>query len=175
MLRQNQGNQSLQMQLLGQQVLLSEHLAEAKESITPKEEDKKKEEVERVSPPVLPGGINGHVMNTPTPANYRLHMLQQQALASEHQMQAMAAKQQMQQVLATEHQMQAIAAEQHMQAMAAEQQRQMLMAADQQQRQIQMAQMASMQSPYMSPQQTAFGMSPMTPMYSPYPNTVGYF
>ena len=75
-----------------------------------------------------------------------------------------AVKQQMQQVLGTEHQMQAMAAEQHMQAMAAEQQRQM-----------QMAQMASMQSPYMSPQQTAFGMSPMSPMYSPYPNTVGYF
>ena len=54
--------QSLQMQLLGQQVLLSEHLTEVKESITPKEEDKKKDEkVKRVSPPVLPGGINGHV------------------------------------------------------------------------------------------------------------------
>lgn len=146
MLRNNQGNQGLQTQLLGQQVLLSEHLTEAKESI------KSKDSQPSPSPTSLPGAMN-------TPSNYRLQMLQQQALAAEHQMQA-------------------IAAEQHMQMLAADQQRQMMLAAEQQRQMVLAAeqqrqmQMAGMQSPYMSPQRPAYGMSPM---YSPYANPVGYF
>lgn len=150
MLRANQGNQSLQTQLLGQQVLLSEHLTEAMESIKPMDPPTPKATQPSPSPPAanLPSVVS-------TPADYRMQMLQQRALAAEHQIHAIAAKQQMQ-------------------VLAAEQQRQMVMAAEQQ-RQMQM-QMAAMQSPFVSPQQSAFGgMNAMSPMYSPYSNPIGYY
>ena len=156
MLKENQGNQSLQTQLLGQQMLLFEHLTEAKESIDTKEKEDEKPKEKPKEKPASPSPT-GLTADTKTPANYQLQMIQQQALHAEHQMQA-------------------LAAEQHMQALAAEQQRQMLMAAEQQ-RMAQIAQMATMQTPFMSPQQSPYGhgMSPMSPMYNPYANSVGYF
>jgi hypothetical protein len=158
MLRTNQGNPSLQTQLLGQQVLLSEHLTEAMESIKPKEEPKK-----TPPPPTRP---SPPATGLPNPTDYRMHILQQRALAAEHQIHAIAAEQQMQ-VMAVEQQRQM--------AMAAEQQRQMAMAAEQQ-RQMQVA---AMQSPFASPQGSFGGMNAMSnamsPMYNPYSSPIGYY
>ena len=164
MLKENQGNQSLQTQLLGQQVLLFEHLTEAKESIKPpqKEEEEEEDKSSKKTPRHSASPPSKIVASTPT--DYRMQMLHQQALAAEHQMQAYAAEQQMQQVLAAEQQRQML--------MAAEQQRQMQL---EQQRQMQMA---AMQSSFMSPQPSPYGgaMNPMnSPLYSPYSNPVGFY
>ena len=78
-------------------MLLFEHLTEAKESIAPpaKEAEPPKKEVVEERKPTPPTEVSN------MPADYKMKMLQQQVLATEHQMQALAAEQQMQ-VMAAE-------------------------------------------------------------------------
>ncbi len=159
-LRHKQGDQNLQMQLLGQQLLLCEHLKEAQQVIA-----------SRSDLGLSPSGQNIQLQIIQQQQQAALAQQQQQALAQQQQ-QALA--QQQQQALAQQQQ-QALAQQQRQimfRQMQAEQQRQMMLAAEQQ-RQMQMGLMPS--TPFVSPQQP-FGMGGGLPqMQSPYAGTVGYF
>lgn len=135
-LKNTPGDQTLQMQLLGQQTLLIDHLKEITEE--------------------LAGGKKG-IVKSQSAEDLKLQQHHLQQALADHQRHLLL--------------------EQHRQ-LEAEQQRQLLMAAEHQ-RQMQMAQLSSVQSPsfYMSPRSPyGHGLTGLSPhVYSPYTATVGYY
>ena len=143
--KENPNALSLQMQLIGQQMLLCEHLRNASIAIT---------QGAQVTP--------SRLVQSQSAQNLKLQMLQQQQQAI--------AEQQRQIIL--EHHMQMEAEQQQQMLIAAEAQRQMILA--EQQRQMHLAQQ-QMQAQYAQQQQLqAVGMVGMQ-VYNPYTAAVGYF
>lgn len=151
-LKNTPDDQTLQMQLLGQQTLLIEHLKEIIEEL----EGGRKEIVKSKSSHSIKSSVGKDgQLDTQQHQLHHQHQLQQQM-----QLQALADQQRQQMLI------------EHHRQLEAEQQRQLMMA--EQQRQMQLAQLSSMQSPsvFMSPR-SPYGMAGMS--YSPYTGTVGYY
>ena len=166
-LKDKPGNQSLQMQLIGQQMLLCEHLKEVQMALNPQQ---------------LPS-LGLSLAQNPSAQKLQMIQQQQQILAEQQrqlyteQQRKLEAEQQYQLAVAAEQQYQlAVAAEQQRQ----EAQRQMMLV--EQQRQMQLSQLAQLQTQQQlqSPQQVLVHQQPFTgavgmQVYSPYTTAMGYY
>lgn len=142
------GNQSLQMQLLGQQMLLCEHLKETQQALSGSI---------ALNQPVLSGSVAPNLVPSPSAQNLKLQMLQYQQQALAEQQRQILLDQQRQYEVEQQRQL----------LMAAEQQRQIQL---EQQRQIQLAQLAQMQAH----QPLQAGLTAMH-VYNPYGTAMGYY
>ncbi len=151
--KEKPGDLTSQMQLLGQQMLLCEHLKEAQAEITTNAQ--------------LSKSPSGHV-HSQSAHNIKLQVLQEQQQILAQQQRQILFEQQRQ--LEAEQQRQAfIAAEQQMQ----EAQRQMAIA--EHQRQMQLAQLAQYQGQQQLQAQQLAGLSGLQVTYNPYGGVVGYY